>query len=357
MVAHEYVEDVGGVERQLYRSHVEDALDARCLSQRAQLGVVLQHGCVVAVLKAFFAEDGQHDVLQEGVAPLIGLLEILFQFVHDVCAGASDEDVLQHTVAQIQLVQKAYTKLQSFHTLFGEDNQVFTEAEEVVHYDLNMQVNGEESPMERYISELKSYKEAHPDRFALIAAKEDGLDVAAPTADGHSYFLVRNKRVHSLFVEVDKDCNAHIIPAIDMYRRFRTDPAEQPCPLPDDWQRRKHAAELVVNQYLTRLNRQGRNSPKATDAKALLTRMNEQLPLSAASRSIVEAAFQMVNKGNIDIINKVLALGAEMENQQLSLFAMTQEEIDDVLEREIKRIVSNVERRFGKAEAYIGLSK
>lgn len=259
--------------------------------------------------------------------------------------------------AQIQLVQKAYTKLQSFHTLFGEDNQVFTEAEEVVHYDLNMQVNGEESPMERYISELKNYKEAHPDRFALIAAKEDGLDVAAPTADGHSYFLVRNKRVHSLFVEVDKDCNAHIIPAIDMYRRFRTDPAEQPCPLPDDWQRRKHAAELVVNQYLTRLNRQGRNSPKATDAKALLTRMNEQLPLSAASRSIVEAAFQMVNKGNIDIINKVLALGTEMENQQLSLFAMTQEEIDDVLEREIKRIVSNVERRFGKAEAYIGLSK
>lgn len=39
--------------------------------------------------------------------------------------------------AQIQLVQKAYTKLQSFHTLFGEDSQIYTEDEEVMHYDLN----------------------------------------------------------------------------------------------------------------------------------------------------------------------------------------------------------------------------
>ena len=96
---------------------------------------------------------------------------------------------------QIQLVQKAYTKLQSFHTLFGEDNQIFTEEEEVMHYDLNKQVNGEESPMEQYISELKAYKAAHPARFAQIAAKEEGLQLATAPEDGKSYFLVRTPNI------------------------------------------------------------------------------------------------------------------------------------------------------------------
>lgn len=90
--------------------------------------------------------------------------------------------------AQIQLVQKAYTKLQSFHTLFGEDSKVFTSDEEVMHYDLNIQVNGEESPMEKYISELKEYKAANPLRFEQIVAKESGLELAIPTGEGNSYF-------------------------------------------------------------------------------------------------------------------------------------------------------------------------
>lgn len=257
---------------------------------------------------------------------------------------------------QIQLVQKAYTKLQSFHTLFGEDNQIFTEEEEVMHYDLNRQVNGEESPMQQYISELKAFKAAHPARFAQIAAKEDGLELAVAAQEGKSYFVVRTPSISGLFVAVDSDLSASLLSGTDMYRAFRPNPDAAPAALPSDWQQRKDIAELTVNQSLARMNVHTRNSTKATRAKEIILRMKEEWQLSKESKSILSAAFRFVNNGNIDIINKVIALEAEVSNDR-SLFALTQAEADDILKTNIQKIVERVQQRHGKAEVYMALSK
>lgn len=257
---------------------------------------------------------------------------------------------------QIQLVQKAYTKLQSFHTLFGDDNQIFTEEEEVMHYDLNKQVNGEESPMEQYISELKAYKAAHPARFAQIAAKEEGLQLATAPEDGKSYFLVRTPNIAGLFVSVDSNLSASLLSGADMYRAFRTSPDALPAALPADWQQRKDLAELTVNQSLARMNVHTRNSAKATRAKEIILHMKEAWQLSKESKSTLSAAFRFVNNGNIDIINKVIALDAELNNGQ-SLFALTQDEADEILKKNIQKIVERVQQHHGKAEVYMALSK
>jgi len=258
--------------------------------------------------------------------------------------------------AQIQLVQKAYTKLQSFHTLFGEDSQVFTDEEEVMHYDLNVQVNGEESPMEKYISELKAYKTTNPVRFEQIVAKESGLELAVPTEEGNSYFLVRNKKLSGMFVKVDSNGKAKVLSGIDMYCEFRTNPDVQTCSLPADWDKRKATAVLEVNRALNRVNLHVRNSEKATQAKEIITRMKNEMDLSKPSRKILANAFNFINNGNIDIINKVIALDKERKDG-LSLFEMHQEEIDEILQREIQKIVERVQVHNGKAEVYLALSK
>lgn len=259
--------------------------------------------------------------------------------------------------AQIQLVQKAYTKLQSFHTLFGEDAQVFSEEEEVMHYDLNTQVNGEESPMEKYISELKTYKMIHPKRFAQIAAKEEGLEMALATQEDKSYFLVRNQKIAGMFVCVDKEFKAHILSGADMYRNFRPEEDSIAVPLPNNWKEWKAKAELTVNQALTRMNIHIKNSEKATRAKAIITRMKDELNLSLQSRSILADAFKFVNKGNFDIIKKIIAIDDQLIKGEHSLFHMTQQEVDEILCREIKQIVSQVQERYGKAQVYMALSK
>lgn len=259
--------------------------------------------------------------------------------------------------AQIRLVQKAYTKLQSFHTLFGEDSQVFTEDEEVMHYGLNEQVNGEESPMEKYVFELKEYKRLHPERFEQIAEKEDGLELAIAPSENCSYFLVRNKQVSGLFVKVDKDLKSTMLSGIDMYKSFRADESTQAVPLPEDWEQRKVKAELAVNQALSRMNIHAKNSQKATKAKEIILRMKDNIVMSKESRSLLASAFNLVNKGNFDIIKKIIALDELKKQNGNTLFDFTQEEFDAVIKKEIENIVANVQKRYGKAQTYIALSK
>ncbi len=259
--------------------------------------------------------------------------------------------------AQIQLVQKAYAKLQSFHTLFGEDSQVFTEDEEVMHYDLNKQVNGEESPMEKYVYELKAYKNAHPERFEHIAAKEDGLELAIAPTDGSSYFLIRNPQISGLFVRVDEDLKSSIISGIDMYKSFRTDENIPAVQLPDDWRQRKDKAELTVNQALAKMNIHAKNSQKATKAKEMITRMKDNIAMSKESRNLLAQAFTFINKGNYDIIKKIIALDELRNKNGNTLFDFTQDEFDALLRQEIENIVANVQRRYGKVQTYMAISK
>jgi superfamily II DNA or RNA helicase len=259
--------------------------------------------------------------------------------------------------AQIQLVQKAHTKLQAFHTLFGEDSQIFDDEEEVTQYDLVTHFDGEESPMEQYISELKEYKEAHPLRFQQIIAKTEGLEMALPDGNGESYFLVRNKRLSGMFVCVDAQHKASILSGADMYQRFKPEKEATAGPLPSDWKERKGIAEKVVNQALTRMDIHFRKSEKATQAKAIITRMKDQLNLSEESLQILADAFQYVNKGNYDIITKMIAIGKELDGAEKALFALQQTDIDTILQKQIGQIVSHVQERYGKAEVYMALSK
>lgn len=258
---------------------------------------------------------------------------------------------------QIRLVQKAYTKLQSFHTLFGEDSQIFTGNEEVMHYDLNKQINGEESPMEKYVFELKEYKRIHPERFEQIAAMEDGLELAIAPTDGSSYFLVRNKQTSGLFVKVDAELKSSILSGIDAYKAFRTDEDVPSVSLPSDWEQRKSKAELSVNQALAKMNIHAKNSQKATKAKEIIIKMKDTITMSKESRSLLSSAFMLVNKGNYDIIKKIIALDDLRTQSGDTLFEFSQEEFDNVLNQEIQKIVANVQMRYGKAITYMALSK
>lgn len=261
--------------------------------------------------------------------------------------------------AEIQLVQKAYTKLQSFHTLFGEDSKVFTEEEEVAHYDLNTIVNGNESPLEKYIYELKQFKSKHPARYDFIADLDCGLELSVASTDGCAYFLVRTPKMSGLFVKVDPSTTkGKIISAAEMYQRFAVSPDEPAIELPENWNDLKKLAEKAVNQHLNKMNIRMGKSNKATKAKEILRDMHNNLSISAASKALLEDSFTLVNKGNPDIIRKVLAFKEWQNSAQFDLFGgPTQSDFDQMIEREISHIVANVRQRYGKAEVYIGLSK
>ena len=261
--------------------------------------------------------------------------------------------------AEIQLVQKAYTKLQSFHTLFGEDSKVYTEDEEVSHYDLNTIVNGEESPLEKYIYELKKYRDENPERYEYILNKEDGLEMATTFVDGCSYFHVKSSRMTGLYVKVDPANNkGKIISSSEMYQNFAVSPDAVTKQLPADWDEQKAKAEKAVNQFLNRKYIRRANSNNATKAKEILRKMKKDITMSEKSKSLLNDAFSLVNKGNNDIIKKILAFDSYMNTAQNDLFGgLTQQDFDDMIEREISNVVSQLQHKYGKANVFIGLSK
>src|SRR5690606_2370342 len=75
-----------------------------------------------------------------------------------------------HGDEQIQLVNNALRKLQSFHTAFGEDNRVFSLLEEKGDGALfGNKIQKDESEILNYLNELRDFKKKNPKRFAEIS--------------------------------------------------------------------------------------------------------------------------------------------------------------------------------------------
>ena len=258
--------------------------------------------------------------------------------------------------SMIQLVQKAYIKLQSFHVLFGEDSKVFTEEEEVKHYDLNTAVNGEESPFEKYVYELRQFKQTYPDRYKFIKEAKDGLELAAGS-NGSRYFLVKTDTMSGLFVRVSPTGDAMVIPGIEMYREFACDSETPAGELPADWEVSKDAAVKAFGQYLSKMNTAASRNVPATKAKGIIDRICQEPTLSQESRNLLIAADRLIRKGNPDVIRKIIGIGAKLDEKGGSLFDFTQEDVDRIISDAIERLVAEQRRLNGKPFVYIGLAK
>lgn len=252
--------------------------------------------------------------------------------------------------AEIQLVRKAHTKLQSFHILFGEDSKIFSQDEEVAQYALHNAIDGPESPMEKYVFELKQYKEANPDRYKKIVDTAQGWVIASKT-QGNAYFMVKAKNSAGLAIRVAQDgiARPQIISAVEMIEAVRVDKNTPASPLPDNWSQLSADAILTYNQYFVRINK-SRAGDKATLAMQIIYKMYDQDNLSKHSKELLKYAMKMVRDGNIDIINRMIEISEHLNVSGYAIFKLEQADIDNVLEAGIGKLVASVEQKQGKAE-------
>lgn len=121
------------------------------------------------------------------------------------------------TNQQIHLIEKAYAKLQAFHTMFGEDNQVFSEREELSEANFNNMVNGEESAFSQYLSDLKQFAKQDPLRYQQIRnmeAKELGGQLS--NGEDHLLLVATDKRRQACIMLSDDDTQEVISPLLFM---------------------------------------------------------------------------------------------------------------------------------------------
>ena len=120
--------------------------------------------------------------------------------------------------ALIELSKKAYVKLQTFHSTFGEDNQIYFKDEEVGSVTLFEDVVEDIDEELQFLEEIRNYKEANPKKFKeldklpakiRVQRKEDILQdtsfVFIKNGEAKSYYFVDDSRCEPVsFVKMAK---------------------------------------------------------------------------------------------------------------------------------------------------------
>ena len=238
--------------------------------------------------------------------------------------------------AQINLVQKAHTKLQAFHAMFGEDNKIFTDAEELVNYDkdpkaLQKLVDGEESPYEKYISQLRTLKNENPELYTEIENLEFPLQSASQNNADGLVCWVASKGGKNLYMNVKND-EVQKLNTIEMIEKLQCEPDAPALKIPQDFE---NLYQKAINEYLSFFDKMitSKDSNKnRTEAIGILKKMLNKTK-TAEVKETLKIASTMVRNGNNALAKKIIQLSKKMENE-ISLFNVNEDDFNEVILRE-----------------------
>lgn len=238
--------------------------------------------------------------------------------------------------AQINLVQKAHTKLQAFHAMFGEDNKIFTDAEELVNYDkdpkaLQKLVDGEESPYEKYISQLRTLKKENPELYTEIENLEFPLQSASPNNADGLVCWVSSKGGKNLYMNVKND-EVQKLNTIEMIEKLQCEPDTPALKIPQDFE---NLYQKAINEYLSFFDKMitSKDSNKnRTEAIGILKKMLNKTQMAEVKETL-KIANTMVRNGNNALAKKIIQLSKKMENE-ITLFNVNEDDFNEVILRE-----------------------
>ena len=266
-------------------------------------------------------------------------------FVHVFNFFPSDEGN-----SQIRLIEKAYAKLQSFHEMFGEDNKVFSEREELVEHDLQHFVDGDESPFGPFIKELKAFQDNSSERYNYIASVDaDGLGGVLQTngENDHGIFVFTDNSQELISVDVEKTheyISSRIISSLATMQRLKCEPAakfsDRQC---DDTfaEIAKRAYQKHVAHYITASD----SSKKSTDALAVLSALRLRSDITQESKKLLKQIEKLVRAKDNYVIKQVM----KFENYQGSLFG-TDDDINALLEAALSSLADRAQAKRGEAK-------
>ena len=238
--------------------------------------------------------------------------------------------------AQINLVQKAHTKLQAFHAMFGEDNKIFTDAEELINYDkdpkaLQKLVDGEESAYEKYISQLRTLKKENPELYTEIENLEFPLQSASQNNADGLVCWVSSKGGKNLYMDVKND-EVQKLNTIEMIEKLQCEPDTPALKIPQDFE---NLYQKAINEYLSFFDKMitSKDSNKnRTEAIGILKKMLNKTQMAEVKETL-KIASTMVRNGNNALAKKIIQLSKKMENE-ISLFNVNEDDFNEVILRE-----------------------
>lgn len=245
----------------------------------------------------------------------------------------------------IRLKENAYAKLQAFHTMFGEDSKVYTEEEELSESELNTMIDGEASPIEPYIRELKEYRNENPARYNQLCDIEPdnlGGKIEGSEESGKAVVCINSGQCGIVNLEVDAN-EAHTISMLDCLNQLKCVPADTYTAgysLPDNY---RELAQNAYNVFMAPMRRRVDNN-KQREAMGVCNNLFNNYSLSDEAKIAVRNAMSAARNANVEIVNALLRLNREL--QQGSLFG-AEFDINTIITGTLGRIRTQAQNRTG----------
>ncbi len=246
----------------------------------------------------------------------------------------------------IHLKENAFAKLQAFHTMFGEDSKVYTEAEELSESELNKLVDGDASPIEPFIRELKEYKRNNPERYnQLCGITPDNLGgkIEGNETTGKAVVCINCGQCGIVNLEVDAN-EAHTISMLDCLNQLKCEPTDTYTAgysLPDNFRER---AQNAYNVFVAPMRRKVDNK-KQRKAMDVCNSLYHNDSLTDDAKNAVRNAMSATRDGNVDMINALLKLDSQLA-QGDSLFG-ADFDINTIISSSLGRIRTHAQARTG----------
>lgn len=259
----------------------------------------------------------------------------------------------------LHLIENAYAKLQSFHSMFGEDSKVFSEMEEIPELEFNKIIEGEESEMGAFIKELKDYQKLHPERYEYIKQIEPkNLGGTIATDGKDSAVLISTPAKGLMAFAVSEQMDARIISSLEMMKLLRCPEATEYLPACPRAKQIEDAATLCYKETMARSLTSKDSSKKQKEALNIINKLKSTPGLSKESIMIINKATKAVREKNTTIINALLAYDKHHDSPHIeqSLFG-PDTDINQWLNGGFSKLNKEIIGKTGEPTTAIMLSK
>lgn len=253
--------------------------------------------------------------------------------------------------SQIRLIEKAYAKLQSFHEMFGEDNKVFSEREELVEHDLQHFIDGDESPFGTFISELKEYRTNNPERYSYIASLDidalGGTIQSVNTPDqGIFVFTDDSKELISVEVNVVDDTSAsRIISSLSTMQQLQCSPAASFSNTQSVNSILYKIALKAYQKHVAHYLIASDSSKDSIKALGVISAIRLHPTITKGSKMLLKQIENLVRVKDNYVIKQVL----KFENYQSSLFGVD-DDINALLSTALSNFANRAQKKRGDAK-------
>jgi hypothetical protein len=209
--------------------------------------------------------------------------------------------------AEINIVERAWNKIQAFHELFGEDSKIFSREEELVIHDLIQHDEDEGSQSLKYIGLLKRFREQNPRRYVELEWLMEKVVSARKAATQKTCAQVKNSRGQWYYAYSD---HPYGISRQEMIEALECSETETATDM--DTPKLDAALAAIVEQYtMDRLNesihiKTGATSKKLQKAMNILKDYARIEGLAPECLALLQNILFSMRNGNSVLINEIV---------------------------------------------------